>query len=241
MSTHPFWIKALLIVAGSLLPAQEKAQEKTGSPAAETAVKKLPACTIGVVDLVKALETYPKKIRMDQEFKKLQDARDEELGKIVASITEIRENIKAVGENSDEGKDRMFQYEGLRQLLDFRQKRWNDKLTIADMRKDLELFEDLEVAVAKVAKNRGVQLVVRKNDPGPPPSFPDKMTREELGHMQQRLTMFDRRQVLYAADEIDLTGDLIKLLEVPLERDPVAPAKSAEPPKPPAKPERGGE
>ena len=50
--------------------------------------------------------------------------------------------------------------------------------------------------------------------------------------------MFERRQVWYNSDEIDLTGDLIKLLQVPIERD--APAKSAEPPKPPAKPERGG-
>ena len=83
------------------------------------------------------------------------------------------------------------------------------------------------------------RLALDRHDPGPAPSFPDKATNKELGQMQQRFRMFELRQVWYSTDEIDLTGDLIKLLQVPLERD--APAKSAEPPKPPAKPERGGE
>jgi len=56
--------------------------------------------------------------------------------------------------------------------------------------------------------------------------------------MNQRLKLFELRQILYTTDEIDLTGDLIKLLQVPLERD--APAKASEPPKSPDKPERGG-
>jgi hypothetical protein len=108
------------------------------------------------------------------------------------------------------------------------------------MRMHLELYEDLEVAVEKVAKNRGVQLVLRTYDPGPPPSVSEKATNKELGQMNQRLQMFDRRQVWFNTDEIDLTGDLIKLLQVPLEKDAVAPTKSAEPPKQPDKPERGG-
>ena len=210
-------------------------------PAAEGATKKIPVVSIGVVDLAKALEAYPKAIKMQQEFNKLKDALLQDLTKIDAASKEALENIKAVGENSEEGRERMFQYDGLRQLLEFKQKRMNEKLAIADMRKDLELYEDLEVAVAKVAKNRGVQLVVRKYDPGPAPGFPDKATNKELMQMQERLRMFERRQVWYSTDEIDLTGDLIKLLQVPLEKDAAAPAKSAEPPKPPAKPERGGE
>ena len=235
MSTHPFWISALLVAAGSLCVAQEH------SPAAtEGATRKIPAASIGVVDLQKALEAYPKAIKMEQELVKLKSAFREELGKIEASINETRENIRAVGENSDEGKERKFQYDNLVQLLEFRQKRMNEKLAIADMRKDLELYEDMEVAVAKVAKIRGVQLVVRTYDPGPPPTFPDKATNKELGQMQQRLQMLDRRQVWYSTDEIDLTGDLIKLLQVPLEKDAPAPVKAAEPPKPPDKPERGG-
>ena len=156
MSTHPFWISALLVAAGSLLVAQEHS-----TPAAEGATKKVAAPSIGVVDLAKALESYPKAIKMEQQYSQLKDALREELGKIEASINETRENIKAVGESSEEGKERMFQYEGLRQLWEFKQKRMNEKLAIADMRKDLELYEDMEQAVAKVAKNRGVQLVVR--------------------------------------------------------------------------------
>ncbi|HZN41423.1 MAG TPA: OmpH family outer membrane protein [Planctomycetota bacterium] len=233
MSTHPFWISALLVATGSLLVAQDHSAAAT-----EGATKKVAPVSIGVVDLAKALEAYPKQIKMEQELKTLQDVLKEELGKIEASINETRENIKAVGENSEEGKDRMFQYDGLRQLWEFKRKRMVEKLEIAEMRMKLELYEDMEVAVAKVAKNRGVQLVVRTYDPGPPPNYPDKASNKELGQMNLRLQMFDRRQVWYNTDEIDLTGDLIKLLKVPLEKD--APAKTAEPPKTPAKPERGG-
>jgi len=234
MSTHSFWIKALMVAAGSSLVAQEN------SAPAEAAAKKLVAPTIGVVDLAKALDAYPKKIKMEQEFTKMQENFFSQLREIEVKIKETLENIKAVGENSEEGKDRKFQYDGLRDLYEFNRKRITEKLGIAEMRMHLELYEDMEVAVAKVAKNRGVQLVLRVYDQGPPPNFPDKATNKDLDRMNQRLKLFELRQILYTTDEIDLTGDLIKLLQVPLERDQTTPAKASEPPKSPDKPERGG-
>jgi Skp family chaperone for outer membrane proteins len=206
----------------------------------EGAAKKVVAPSIGVVDLAQALETYPKKIRLEQELKKLQETYDAQLKEIDAKAKETLENIRAVGENSEEGRELRFAYESLIQVYKFKRERMAEKVNIAEMRMFLELYEDLEVAVAKVAKNRGVQLVVRVYDPGPRPNYPDKATNKELGQMQQRLKMFELRQVWYSTDEIDLTGDLVKLLQVPLEREPAAPAKAAEPTKPPEKPERGG-
>ena len=98
---------------------------------------------------------------------------------------------------------------------------------------------DIPKLIAARDANRGVQLVVRVYDPGPRPTWPDKATNNELRAMRERLAMFERRQVLYSTDELDLTGDLIKLLQVPLEKDAAEPAKT-EPPKTPDKPERGG-
>ena len=237
MSTLRIWIPALLVAAGSLLPAQDKPEAST----ADAASKKAPAgMMIGVVDLAKARETYPKAIKRGQELNTLRESYRATLAEIAKKIDEARENVKALGEGTDEGRQRKFEYDSFIQLHEFQSRRLEESLGVAEMRMQVALYEDMEVAVAKVAKNRGVQVVLRTYDPGPPPTLPDKASPKELREMRQRLQMFDRRQVWFATDESDLTGDLIKLLQVPLEKDqaPIAPAKTE--PKPPNKPERGG-
>ena len=65
------------------------AQEHS-APAVEGASKKVAAVSIGVVDLVKALEAYPKRIKMEQEFRKLQE-------NYLSQLREIDTKMKAVG------------------------------------------------------------------------------------------------------------------------------------------------
>ena len=103
MSTHSIWIKALLVAAGSLLVAQENS-----APAAEAATRKLPAVSIGVVDLAKALEAYPKAIKMQQEYNELKESLLRELGKIDAASKEALENIKAVLTHAGSSMERVF-------------------------------------------------------------------------------------------------------------------------------------
>ena len=72
------------------------------------------------------------------------------------------------------------------------------------------IYADLERAVSIVAKDRGVQLVLRAH-----PELED-------GSTESKARVFEARIVWYSAQELDLTAAVIALLQVPLPPDPKA-------------------
>ncbi len=240
MSTHRIWIPALLAAAASLLPAQEK--PATSAPAVDASIKKAPGTPIiGVVDLAKAFEQYPKAIKKNEELEKMRVAFDERVKQATKQLDELRENIKLLAEGSEERRQKEFEFESGMQQRKFVAGMLTDRLHLADYRNQIAIYEDMEIAINKVAKNRGVQIVMRTFNPGPPLTPVDKAPPQEV---LDRLRRFENRQVWFATDEIDLTGDVIKLLQVPLENDtapalPPAPAAKQDAAKVPPSKDRG--
>jgi Skp family chaperone for outer membrane proteins len=83
------------------------------------------------------------------------------------------------------------------------------------------MLEDMQQAVAIVAKERGVSMVLR--------------THNDLldGSTESKARVFEARVVWYASEEVDLTPAVIKLLQVPLPKRPeeAAGTKPADAPK----------
>lgn len=92
---------------------------------------------------------------------------------------------------------------------------FNGELNRARDKYDLMIYQDLEVAVAQVAKDRGVQIVLRVS----PQEAIDERAKDTLDVQQIRLFTFNRRAVWFAADEVDLTPALIKYLQVPIKAE----------------------
>jgi Skp family chaperone for outer membrane proteins len=99
-----------------------------------------------------------------------------------------------------------------------------DQLELEFARAQVVVYEDLEAAVQKVAKQKGLGLVLRQYEPLPAAGDPAKLSARSV---QKRIADFERRGVWYAAESVDITADVIKVLMVPI--DTGKPADSAKP------------
>lgn len=221
-----------------LLPAQEGNKPVATDAAAKPAPANPPL--VGVVDFVKAIEQYPKYIRLKGELETRGKAAKAQIDELTKRIDEQRAALAVVSKESEEYKDRELELEFLQTQRQALFKRFNEKLEVEDMRVLTVVYEDLEAAIKKVATTRGVSIVLRVHEMDDAPGDISKLPPKTL---EGRLRMLERRQVWYAADNVDLTGDVIKLLMVPLDPPKDAAkngdAKAAEPQKP-VTPKTGG-
>lgn len=210
-------VAAMLAALSPSLLAQETAvpAEAAARPQAAAGV------TVGVVDLAQAFEQYPRYQELKKQLEAMSSEFNEQMKALRKREDELRGTVQMLDADSDEKKQREFELEMAMQQQRWFAKHLRDRLDLEEARASLAIYEDLEAAVAKVAKARGVAIVLRTYDMGPSPGDPMKLPpKTVLG----RLTAYERRQVWFATPEVDLTGDLIKLLMVPL--PPKQPARA---------------
>jgi Skp family chaperone for outer membrane proteins len=189
-------------------PVDANAARGTGAPAASQQ-----AMLVGTVDLVRAFDQYPKWIRLRNELGDTKKRFEEQLSQATKVVEEIKARIGATAQGSEERKRAEFELEMALQQREWSAKMLREKLDLEESRALLAVYEDVESAIAVVAKARGVILVQRVHDLGPSPGEIGKLTAKDV---QGRLMAFERKQVWFAATEIDLTNDLIKQLLVPV-------------------------
>jgi Skp family chaperone for outer membrane proteins len=214
------------LAAAFSLPAQDG-----GKSAADAAAKPAAASsqTIGVIDFAKAIEQYPKYVQMTAEIDSRRTAAKNQLQNLQKETAEKVEALRMVNQDSEEARDRAAEIELARNKQKLMAESLDRKIQLEEMRLLFEVYQDLEVAVAKVAKARGVDVVLRLHS----------METVDVGKLvprdlQRRLELLDRRQVWYSSESVDLTADVIKLLMVPLPEKEKKDTKAAE--KPPAAP-----
>jgi Skp family chaperone for outer membrane proteins len=213
MAQRTTWLLAAMLAAANLLPAQGPTGNADKPAATKTAPA--PAVSVGVVDLDKAIELYPKAIAERERLQTLSKTFAAEIDELTKQIDSIRSDLSLLKEGTNKREAREFelgmalkQREGLANLRKAQFDRELEKF-------ELTIYQDVEVAVAEVAKMKGVQIVLRVRATPPP----DEAGKEkETGNAQkQRLAGYDRRHVWFASDEVDLTPALIKYLQVPVD------------------------
>lgn len=216
MSMSHCWLAAVFAAVVSVLPAQDQ-----GKPAPRPVAPG--GLVVGIVDLGKAFDLYPRTIKERERLQKIADSSRDQVDKVTKRIEELRAMIPMLKEGAIERETKqldleiaMREREGLAKLL-------NDQLQLETMRMQLAIYEDVEAAITRLAKDRGVHVVLRTDQKDTaPPETGDKTHPKAV---QGRVFAFERRQVWFAAEELDLTSDLIKLLQVwPLETGNGAPA-----------------
>jgi Skp family chaperone for outer membrane proteins len=215
-----------------LLPAQDG---KSPATAVDAAAKTAVAPTIGVVDFVRAFDQCPRYVEMRGQLDALGKTYEGRLKEMGKQVDELRAQLSVVKEDSDERPEREMALE--RTMADQRAfaKLARDHLELADMRMMILIYQDFEEAIRRVATSRGLSLVLRVHDMGDAVPDPAKISPKNV---QTRIAGFERRQVWFAAEPIDITGDVIKLLQVPLEAKPGDAAQK--PPATPATPPKAG-
>jgi len=214
MTTPRLFALTCLFAAGPFLLAQEVPPPVKPAPVAQdaTAPRAPAAPVVGVVDLAKAIENYPRWIELQQRLDAMDKQAKERAKQFQAKLEDLRGAVKITNPETDEGKQAQFQLEIAQQEFKWLLTSLNEKLELEDFRGKLAVYEDLERAVPIVAKARGVSIVLRVHNvpPVPPDVSPDSPRM-----VNARLRAFDNKQVWFASEEVDLTPDLIKYLMVP--------------------------
>ena len=187
---------------------------------------------VGVVDVIQAVEQYPRYIKLRGELEAAIQQYEAQLKEMSARADELRGTIQVLAEGSQQRADKEFEYKMLLQTQDYRRKAYRDRMQLEDLRNTLSVYEDLEYAIGKVAEQKGVALVLTKQEITPSAEPIAELSGNEV---QARVKAYDRRQVWFASQELDLTGDVIKFLMVPLpdRNSPERAPKAGEPAKAP--------
>ena len=189
------------------------AQEAVPAGLKKQPVGNLQGPVVGVIDVSKVIDQYPRHIKMRAELDARFEQYQDQLQQQVQQLETLRVTVQGMGANVPERAEAEHQYKIALQTQDFRRKYFNDLLAAEELRMMLEVYEDLDFAVGKVAKKVGVSMVVIKRDiPRSPVPIAEMSERE----VQARVNAFQSRTVWYASKELEITGDLIKYLMVPL-------------------------
>lgn len=201
------------MVAAIGLALAVPAQEAVSAGLKKQPVGNLQGPVVGVIDVSKVIDQYPRHIKLRAELDARFDQYQDQLQQQVQQLETLRVTVQGMGANVPERAEAEHQYKIALQTQDFRRKYFNDLLAAEELRMMLEVYEDLDFAVSKVAKKVGVSMVVIKRDiPRSPVAIAEMSERE----VQARVNAFQSRTVWYASKELEITGDVIKYLMVPL-------------------------
>ncbi|MBX3464852.1 MAG: OmpH family outer membrane protein [Planctomycetes bacterium] len=183
------------------LPGQDRPASR---PAGSTGL------VVGTVDVNKAYDLYPRTQKERERLKKLADGSQAQIDKVSRRIEELKASVMVLNEGTLEREAKQLDLEmamaernGLAKLL-------GDQFEFEQLRMRLAIYEDIDAAITHLARDRGVHLVLRLKPAERANEAADKTPKA----VQGRVLEFERREVWFAADELDLTSDLIKLLQV---------------------------
>jgi Skp family chaperone for outer membrane proteins len=191
---------AFLVLCPSALATPVRAQAPAATSAAQAAPQKI---AVGVIDFVKLFEAYPRvaedrrqydefrkqrRTMFDDEKKKVEDLK---LGLEIEKKNTANRAIKEL-----EIQAMMSRLEGLQKILETEMRMKLEDLQVA-------WFEDAQRAIAIVAKERGISIVLR-------------ILADNGETTRDKVSIFEQRAVWYAGAEVDITPFVIRLLQVPL-------------------------
>jgi Skp family chaperone for outer membrane proteins len=206
---------AAVLAFASTVSAQEGPAKAGGAvDAAARSASQVPAVAIGVVDVARVFDQNPRLAKMKQDLNALGKSFDERLQLKMRELDELNAAIKTMADG-DEREEKKFEYQLRLREAEGLEKVYGDRLNTERMRCELAIFEDIDAATRKVARDRGVSVVLKSSDPEPLTVEVGKLGGTAL---KNRHLMHRNRDVLYAADAVDLTADVIKVLMVPIDK-----------------------
>ncbi len=177
---------------------------------AEMAMLQPAAGGIGVLDFEKLQEQseYFKKLRGE-----LESLAQELDGELRAEAAKIQEEARQARENLAPGSDQLRAKEeelGERQaMLQFRQQLAQRRSLDEVKAKNLEFYEQVEKATRKVASDRQLSAVLRKNM-RPMPTSLEEVRRLEAADLEQRIR---GQYFVYVDAGADVTGEIVQELD----------------------------
>ena len=196
----------------------------TGLRAGEAADEQPRPLKIGVVDLEKLFTDYRLAKELEGELRAEAGRQEDELRKQKEVILEHRRRLAADTRDPD-NLDRMKESQKLEyELAEYRslQEDIRAKIAASRFKNAKKIWSEIEDAVARYAKQKGLDLVIK-----------DQVPINPIGSGAELQAYMNSKAVIYRAPYLDCTAEVLKVLNTDYER-----GRTAVPEKPPAK---GGE
>lgn len=185
MKTRIGLLLAAVLIAGSGL------YYRAGAQGADGGVR------IAVVDVAKALEGSKKHQAWKQKMEKEQEAAKKEFNDLRAEVEQLQENIKLRKPGSDEHIKLTQQMVEKKAMLDAKNSFYEEKVSLQMQTWSEDLYKQFLVAVDKIAQQKGIDLVLAKEQLDlPAPSLRDF------------LLTIKTRKVLFFNPKIDITAEV---------------------------------
>lgn len=131
--------------------------------------------------------------------------KDKEKQAELAGLKGARDNLKPSSADYREAEQKYIE-------AGVRYKAWQETMQLDVQRRQKQqiksLFEKIEAAVAEVAKQKGIGLVISQQKPELPET--DKMESVSLEELRARI---NQRNVLFAIPQIDLSDEILAVLD----------------------------
>lgn len=210
MTNHTRCLAAVLLLASAPFALAQEGGAK-------------PAPAFGVVDITRVVENCPRFVEGSKKLEEFAAALNKQAKEVSDRLKELKAQ-RDLAEGPIEVKKIELRLAVEQRHLDGLADLLRAEFGERQARLVADCYSDAERGIAAVAKEKGLQLVLRIG----------------LGGGDDKVRSFDRRIVWYHTDEVDVTAAVVKHLQMaPVTPEAGAPAKSPEPAAQPAGPAKG--
>lgn len=159
---------------------------------------------LGVVDLRRCFdrERYVRIKEVDAELRKLYDDQIAALAEVQKRIERLRNELTGLPREMPLYWDKLGQLQLAEADLELRKKHGRQRYVNRFNELQIEVYNEIRRVVAAYARERGFDLVLRVEEPA--------LQGDE--NPQTAAAQIQSRAVLYAADGLDITGEILKIL-----------------------------
>ena len=156
---------------------------------------------IGVVNIVKVFDGYKRAEELTARLKKAAEDIGAEHKKKAEKIEQLQKKLKTVKPKTEPHQKLLAELHKAVEDLRIWLKKEKDKIVQEHLQQTLEMYGEICAAVETIARRRRLKLVLQKND--------QKLDPKNLKSL---IRAIDSKKVIYADSSLDITSDVVKLL-----------------------------
>jgi Skp family chaperone for outer membrane proteins len=202
----PVSLSAVMMVSLFCLPAiADESNIKSQTPKKADKSQEKPTqpenSPIGVVNIVKVFDGYKRAEDLTARLKKAANDIGAEHKKKAEKIEQLQKKLKTLKPKTEPHQKLLTELHKAIEDLQGWLKKQKDKIVQEHLQQTLEMYSEICAAVEIIARRRRLKLVLQKND--------QKLDPKNLKSL---IRAIDSKKVFYADSSLDITPDVVKLL-----------------------------
>jgi len=194
---NAYLLLAAGLLAGAVMLGSSPAQESPSTSSAVSAPSA--ATTVAVCDIAQVFDNYLRGKELSAEFRDKSEKLRGEDDQRAKAISDLQGELEGLMEGSKEYEQRLSEVHRLTiERTTWRQFQ-TDQVDRDRLRLTRQMYDEILQAVSQVAKSKGVQVVLYH-----------KRQDEKAENMTELLQQVELRKVLYAADSVDITDQVLQ-------------------------------